>query len=98
MSRRLRNWVAVGSALALIASAAPVAAGDEYDEASSAPIMVDVLFLRPLGLAAFVTGCGIMAIVAPMVLLVRPQGIHKPFDLLVIQPARYVWADPLGTH
>jgi hypothetical protein len=98
MSRRLRNWVAVVSALALVAAAAPVAASDDYDQRSSAPVLVDVLILRPLGLMAFATGAAIMAVVAPMVLLVRPQGIHKPYDLLVLQPARYVWVDPLGTH
>ena len=98
MSRRLRNWVAVVSALAMIAAAAPVAASDDYDQRSSAPIMVDVLILRPLGFAAFATGLGIMVAVAPFVLVVRPQGIHKPFDVLVRQPALYVWRDPLGTH
>ena len=98
MSRRLRSGVAVVSALVMIAVAAPVAASDDYDQRSSAPIMVDVLILRPLGVAALATGIGIMAIVAPSVLLMRPQGIHKPFDLLVLQPARYIWVDPLGTH
>ncbi len=99
MSGKLRSWVAVVSALAMIAAAAPVAAEeDRYDQASSAPILVDVIILRPLGIAALATGVAIMGIIAPMVLVVRPQGIHKPFDLLVRQPARYIWADRLGTH
>ena len=98
MSRRLRNWVAVVSALAMIAAAAPVAADDVYDQRSSAPVLLDVLILRPLGLAALATGVGIMAMVAPFVLITRPTGIHRPFDLLVRQPAFYVWRDPLGTH
>ena len=36
--------------------------------------------------------------VAPVMLVTRPQDLGTPFELLVSRPARFVFADPLGSH
>ena len=58
----------------------------------------DVLFLRPLGFGALALGAGLFALSVPLVLLTRPAEIGKPLDTFIIQPARYLWVDPLGAH
>jgi hypothetical protein len=32
------------------------------------------------------------------VLITRPHEIGRPFKQLVVRPAKYIWADPLGGH
>ena len=61
--------------------------------------LVDLMVLRPFGLVALAVGTLIFVIpVAPIALLSRPEGLHLAFERLVVNPARYVWADPLGSH
>lgn len=98
MSRGLRNWAAVFTALAMFATSAPALATDTYDERGNASPMVDVLILRPMGLLAFGTGAILFAAISPVMLIARPQELGKPFEALVGAPARYVWLDPIGSH
>jgi hypothetical protein len=58
----------------------------------------DVLFLRPLGFGALALGSVFFIVSVPLVLLTRPMEIGKPLDTFILQPARYVWVDPLGRH
>ena len=36
--------------------------------------------------------------VAPIMAITRPTDLGKPFNALVVAPARYTWVDPLGIH
>jgi hypothetical protein len=63
------------------------------------PVVFDVLILRPLGLAGMAIGSVLFIVpVAPLTLLTRPSDIGKPWERMVLTPARFVWADPLGLH
>jgi hypothetical protein len=59
---------------------------------------VDVLLLRPAGIAAAAGGLGLFVIAAPIVLITRPHEIGRPFEWLVMKPIRYTWMDPIGDH
>jgi hypothetical protein len=43
-------------------------------------------------------GAATFCMVAPIVAITRPTDMGGPFRALVINPARYTWGDPLGTH
>lgn len=98
-----RYVAAVCAALLLLAGAAPSGSAadlhaDLAEEATSPP-MFDLLILRPVG----IIGAGISTLlflvpVVPLTLLTRPSEIGKPFDKMVVQPVRYVIADPIGKH
>jgi len=90
-------------ALFLMLAASPSwSAQDEWDDPAqdpTSPPVFDLLILRPVG----IIGAGVSTLlflvpVAPIVLISRPQDIGKPFDKMVVQPVRYVVADPLGQH
>ncbi len=108
---RTRRIVAALSAVLLITgtmlpSAAAATNADTYvdnsgsmmNDSSSHPLL-DLLLLRPLGLVTFLAGSVLFIVpVLPLVVITRPTDIGKPFEALVIRPARYVWVDPLGAH
>jgi hypothetical protein len=61
--------------------------------------MVDLLILRPLGLVTMcVSTIFFVFPVIPITLLTRPSEIAKPWDIMVAEPARFVWMHPLGSH
>ncbi len=65
----------------------------------TSPIMLDLIVLRPVGLAAMVVSTVLfVAPVLPLTLITRPTEIAKPWKALVVEPAQFVWSDPLGTH
>jgi len=83
----------------MFATSAPaLAESDGYDARSNASDMVDVLILRPLGLVALGAGTALFAVISPVMLIARPMELGKPFESLVVAPARYVWQDPIGSH
>ena len=104
MPTRLRRFLAALAVLAMIgAVATPAYSADQSMKAmmeGTDPVSptFDVLFLRPLGLATFVGGFVVFVASLPIVLITRPHEIGKPFDRLVVRPAKYVWVDPIGTH
>lgn len=67
-------------------------------EHQPASVGMDMVILRPMGLLA--TGVGaVLAVPATLVCLITvPTQVHKPFDFLVMRPARYTFADPIGSH
>jgi hypothetical protein len=67
-------------------------------DAANAPAAVDVLLLRPVGFVSLILGTGLFLVTAPIVLVTRPHEIGTPFKELVVRPAKYLWADPLGGH
>jgi hypothetical protein len=101
---RLRRAVAALCAVVMIAGLAGPAFGESEfqsqlpeENATSHPV-VDLLFLRPLGMAALATGASLFVPAAIITLMTRPHEISKPFGHLVVAPARYVWVDGLGKH
>jgi hypothetical protein len=107
MLARIRSFVAALTITALvIGSAAPsLASSFDLDDANDdgvpgqVPVVLDVLVLRPLGLA--MTGAGLLIYafpVLPITAITRPTQIFKPLGPLVAAPARYTFSDPLGQH
>jgi hypothetical protein len=104
MFRRIRRLVATALVAALmVLSAGPAAAGTyykyyEYDSDPSG-VIPDALIMRPAGLVAFFLGCGLFVPAAVITTLVgQPQNIDKPFNALVVNPAKWTFVDPIGTH
>jgi hypothetical protein len=81
-------------ALSTAAAADMVAQSD----AANASAAVDALVLRPAGFVSLVVGTALFVVTSPFVLLTRPHEIGRPFDELVVAPARFLWIDPLGEH
>lgn len=101
MSNRLRRFMALTAAILMLtttfattASADSVAQGD----AANASPAVDSIVLRAAGILSLVAGTGLFLIATPFVLVTRPHEIGRPFKQLVVRPAKYVWADPIGGH
>ena len=61
-------------------------------------VALDAVFLRPLGFLSLAAGIVLCVPATAITLITRPMDIAKPFQLLVIRPAKYVWVDPLGYH
>lgn len=77
------------------AMAAP-RADDPYAGAPSGGEMTaDLLIVRPLSLAATVLGTGLFVVSLPFALL-APDGAAATAQRLVVEPARYTFARPLG--
>ncbi len=99
MSAVIRRLLAVLIALSVLAPTAIQAEENAtHQEASNAPVVVDVLVMRPVGFVSLVLGVGLFAVTTPLVIVTRPQEIDKPFTQLVIRPAKFLWSDPLGGH
>lgn len=100
---RIYRMVAASIAILAIAVASTPAWSnvDEDDPARdrSSPPMFDLFILRPIGIVAAGLGTALfVAPVMPVVLITRPMDIGRPFEKLVVAPARYVLVDPLGEH
>jgi len=67
-------------------------------DAANAPAAVDVAVLRPAGFVGLVLGTGIFVATLPIVAITRPHEIGTPFEALVVEPARFLWVDPIGGH
>ena len=109
MLNRIRRITAAVSLVALIVGVTvplSASAGDSFINSSASeannmtsPVMVDLLVLRPVGLVTLVVSTVIFVVpIAPLTLITRPTEINKPFKSMVVEPARFVWSDPLGTH
>ncbi len=110
MLSRSRRFIAAFCALALLAGCmAPsvaMAQDDDFINSSgtkandhTSPVMVDLLILRPIGLLTLGLSSIFFVIpVAPITLMTRPSEIKHPLKTLILDPARYVWVDPLGSH
>ena len=101
MAGRIRKLIAVFAALVLMVAVVPSAgAAAEKPSDGKDPVSptIDLLLLRPVALVSLVAGTGVFLVSSPLVLIMRPQDIGKPFHQLVTRPAKYVWADPLGVH
>jgi hypothetical protein len=94
-----RFMAAIAAATLLLGAAVPTAAFAQSD-AANAPgsVPFDVIVLRPVGFVTLGIGTGIFLGSLPLLLVTRPQDIKKPAEILVANPARYLWKDSLGGH
>ena len=104
MIPRLRRFTAALMTCALLVGAGTPAFAGTFSseigrsEIDTVPVVLDAVFLRPIGL--LMTGLGMVtfAAFAPIMLVTRPSNMNKPFNTLVVLPARFTFADPLGHH
>jgi hypothetical protein len=68
------------------------------DREAAVPVVIDAVFLRPVGLGVLVVGTVAYGLMAPLMAITRPTDMGKPFQQLVVAPARYTFVDPLGMH
>jgi hypothetical protein len=103
MSRSIRSFVAALLTSALILTQAACALHgqtqpkDPFDS-RAVPELFDASTLRPLGILMTAVGTLGFCLMSPVVLITRPTDIGKVFSQMVIDPARYTWVEPLGTH
>ena len=103
MSRSIRSLVAalLTSALILTQAAPALAVTTMHspeNEPSAVPVLIDAMILRPVGMLVTAIGAMGFCMVAPFVAITRPTDLGKPFNALVVAPARFTWVDPLGRH
>ncbi len=102
IGRRALATAIVVSLLTLSATTAGAFERDVHTDPGAektSPMTFDLLFLRPVGIVGMLTGTALfIAPVMPLTLISRPGDMGKPFKSLVVKPARYVFADPLGKH
>lgn len=101
MSSRIRRSVAAVTAALLLSTLATnpsIAQTRAQGDAANASPVLDVMLLRPVGFVSLVVGVGLMAALTPIILITRPHEINKPFEQLVVKPARFLWVDPIGGH
>jgi hypothetical protein len=100
MSARIRRTLAALVAFSLLCMAGATHATEisMEEEAAKTPVVWDAIIMRPLGLAALAIGTAFFAVATPIVAITRPGDIGKVGHVLIVRPAKYVWADPLGAH
>ena len=101
MLRHLRTLLAALAVIAILAAPATsafAATNVETIESEKAPAMVDLMLMRPLGLAFLVVSGAAWVPAELLTLMVRPQDRHKPVEYMLKGPATFVFVDPLGGH
>lgn len=90
--RNNRLLAALLSLILVIGTHAPAALA--YEEGDDAAILVDLAFLRPLGLLATVSGT--VVFVASLPISIGSWSMRKTFNSLVRRPASYTFVRDLG--
>jgi len=88
-------------AVTLVGTALPAVAAPRESEMALKGVdpLADLMFLRPIGIGALAVGTVLFVVpVVPIALITRPDGLGMAFQRMVVAPAKYVWADPLGGH
>ncbi len=104
MIPRLRRFTAALTTCALLVGAGTPAFGATFSsevgrsEIDTVPVVFDAVIMRPVGLLMTGLGMATFAALSPILLITRPTNMNKPFNTLVVLPARFTIADPLGYH
>jgi hypothetical protein len=96
MRRPIRCIAHAAAAAALLcAAAAPASEGPDVDDAPTAEQMaVDLVVMRPLGLAGTVIGTAIFIVALPINALTL--NFKEPARRLILEPAEYTFVRELG--
>jgi hypothetical protein len=100
MARHIRRFTAALALAGLLLAPAASLAGTNIDNVGDhgSPPMVDVFLMRPIGLMMLGLSCGLFLPAAAVTAAVRPSELHTTYEYMVLNPARFVFADPLGSH
>ena len=101
MLRYLRASLAALAVVGMLAvPAGPAFAATNIDSLGNAkaPPMVDLLLMRPLGLAMLAVSGVFWIPTQAFTMVIRPQDYQKPIDHMLKGPAKFVFVDPLGEH
>jgi len=98
--RSVRRFLAAFALVALVAAPASAVTNERIENVDSGacPPMLDVLFLRPVGLVGLAMSAVLWVPAQVMTLAINPTEWKLPVDQLLTRPARYVFVDPLGSH
>ena len=93
-------FVALAIGALLLGHAAPAAASksDDFNRVHEVPVLLDALFLRPIGLVMTAVGTALAPLPMVIVGITHPPDIFVPFKALVVAPARFTFVDPIGQH
>jgi hypothetical protein len=98
MQRWIKRSLVVFMAVTIVFTATGVSAlaggGIMLDEPSGESMIADFLLLRPLGIAA--TGVGSVFFVVSLPFSWPTGSLDAAFDKLVVEPASFTFARPLG--
>ncbi len=90
----------LGVALLAALLAAPIdASATSYEDAMNEcnyPEMFDLLFMRPISLAALLFGTALFIPAAPITLLTTPADIGTVAGSLIVKPVRFTFGRRLG--
>jgi hypothetical protein len=101
MFSRVRGFLValvIGALLVLDAAPAAASASDDVARYHQVPVLMDALVLRPIGLVMLGLGAAVAPVPMAIVGITHPPDILKPFNALVVVPARYTFIDPIGYH
>jgi hypothetical protein len=101
MLRHLRTLLAALAVIGMLAvpvTSAFAATSVEMVENEKAPPMVDLLLMRPLGLAMLATSAVLWVPAQTFTMMIRPRDYMKPIDYMLWRPTKFVFVDPLGEH
>jgi hypothetical protein len=98
--RSVRRFLAAFAIAALVAAPASAVTNERVDRVDSAYAdpMVDVLFLRPVGLIGLMLSAMLWVPAEALTLAVNPTQWKLPIDHLLTKPVRFVFVDPIGSH
>ena len=101
MLTRVRRFLSASFVVVVLASVAmPAYSCTQSMTGGMRPVSatLDVMLLRPIGFTILVVSTALFITRVPFILITRPHEIGTPFRSMVIEPAKYVWVDPLGCH
>ena len=101
MLRTVRRLAATLAVVGLILSAASGAFAESRIgmgslENETAPPMVDLILMRPLGLAGLAVSAAVWVPAQAATMLFRPSEWRAPIDHMLVKPYEFVFVDPLG--
>ena len=101
MLRHLRTPLAALAVVGMLAvPAGSVFAGSDIDSTQhqNASPMVDLLLMRPLGLAMLAVSAALYPPVQGATMVFSPRDWRVPIDYMLKKPAKFVFRDRLGSH
>lgn len=94
-SRLLHLAAAAAIATASFHAAAQAPGSLNEKEPSAMAMATDLVLVRPLGLVSTVLGSAVFVVALPFTVF-QENGVEKTANKLIVEPARYTFARPLG--